>query len=387
MMEERRMEQQVKSRFYSNLLKGILILSTLLFTMGMTMKLMEQKSIASTSQVGVITNYIDETITVIAGNSGSSKFYISKNQGKSWDLIDPNGPIDMSAYLSSKAVELQFKGNKDTSPVTVMLQPLETALLAEYMVVNGEGMILLSGTSLPIEYRNGKDGQWKQVSNSLMKTSPYEMNGATLDFRTMATLTSRAGKIVNVKITKKATAPAVKLDGSKLNISGLKVGETQYRVGDSTTWIDFAPSDTKVKTLDLRVLLAPTLPENTPIPAGIIEFRKKATDKKMASAVKVIEVPTQRIAPENVLVTGTTVSAIDNNGKTKYEYAVLPNNTQLNLNTLKWTGFTSSKAVVAKNAKLGDRILVRLKSETDSKTKNVIPASTYKSFIVTMLTY
>lgn len=347
------------------------------------LKFIEASPIATqANQVNVTLDYLQETALVLPGTGNSTKFYFSKNKMKSWELIDPYGPIDISALLSSKEVSIYFKGNKDTVPAEVKLQAANSSLKAEYKVFNGEGRIMLLGASSPVEYRKGSYGQWSTVLNNMVVATPFEMNGATLYFRTQATKQLRAGKAITVKVPKKPTAPSVKLDGSRLNLSGLKAGQTQYRVGDSNIWLEFQSADSKIKTLDLKSLLGPALPVNVSIPAGTIEFRNKATDKKVASAVKVIEVSRQPVTPENLKLEGTNLTVFDNNKKNYYEYTIVSAGETIDLSKARWTSFTSTKPVVIKKAVIGDKIYVRLKATTDPTTKNVIPASTYKEFTV-----
>ncbi len=339
-----------------------------------------------TSRVTVTIDYLEETARVTAGPANSTKFYVSKDKMKTWESIEPNSPMDISAILSTKEVTLCFKGNKDTLPAEVVLQKEDSSLKAVYSVFNGAGRILLTGTNFPIEYRKNTSSQWKPVGSTTFLTALYETYGTTLYFRTTADVSRRAGKIVSVKVTKRPSAPSVKLDGSKLYITGLKAGETQYRVGDSTVWIDFAPADAKLKTKDLKDFLGTE--SNSAIKAGVIEFRTKYDDgkKKLASSVRIIEVPAQPIAPANVTIAGTTITSQDTDKKKYYEYAVVTGTAALNAATAKWSSFTSAKPVIVKGANVGDRIYVRAKSYTDKETKLVIPASLPRELPVMSIT-
>lgn len=375
-------QPKVKNIVTTIFIRFVLFFALVLVTAG-GLKIIEASMVATgPNQVNVTIDYIQEIAIVYPGTGNSTKFYFSKNKMKSWELIDPYGPIDISTLLSSKEVSLYFKGNKDTVPVEVKLQAADAGLKAEYKVINGEGRILIMENTSLVEYRKGTYGQWSTVPNNMIITTPYEMNGATLYFRTQATLQKRAGKPISIKVPKKPTAPSVKLDGSRLLITGLKTGQTQYRVGDSTQWLEFQPTEDRTKTLDLKSLLGASLPVNVPIPAGTIEFRNKATDKKVASAVKVIEVPMQPSTPENLMLEGTRLTVFDNNLKTYYEYTVITKGEAIDLSTARWTSFTAKKPVDIKKAMIGDKICVRLKATTDPTTKNVVPASTYKEMTV-----
>lgn len=346
---------------------------------------------AGTNQVNVKIDYLEEIATVTAGSNLSTKFYMSTDQ-KNWEVLDPTGITDISVYLSSKEVKLYFKGNKDTSINTVILQGEDRSLKVAYTVLNGEGRIVISNTAFPVEYRNGSNGSWKIATNN-MPTARYEIKGATLYFRTAATQDRRAGKIVSVRIPKRPNAPSVKLDGSKLCITGLKSGQTQYRVGDSTIWQTFLPQNSKTTTMDLRTIL--NVPADAVfIPAGVIEFRTLPSKNKVYSAVKVLEIPAQPIVTEQITLAGTTLTVVDTNVKHNYEYTIVPQNTNFDLTKAKWSSVPvkkgdttkSIRSVVVKNVAVKDKIYVRQKSYTDSTTKQVVPASTIKVLTVESIT-
>lgn len=336
------------------------------------------------TEVSVTIDYLEETAFVSAGSSGSTKLYISTDNQKNWELIDPTGVVDLSSILQTKDVTIYFKGNKDTQAKGVMLKGENKDLKVTYTVFNGEGKVDLNiGTG--VIYRKGVDGIWKTATPG-MSTTIYELKGATLYFRLQATSYSRAGKVVSLKIPKRPTAPSVKLDGSKLSITGLKAKETQYRIGDNTTWTTFLPTDTKSKSIDLSTLIGTSSISNIALPAGVIELRTIGSVKKATSAVKVIEVAAQRIVPDAITVSGSTISISDTVTTNVYEYTKVERNAIFNMATAKWTAIPSKKSAVVPKIAIGDKVLVRLKSITDSKTKQIIIASTYKEFTISSLT-
>lgn len=335
------------------------------------------------SQVNVKINYIDEIATITTGPGNSTKFYLSVDKKKSWELID--SAVDISTLLTSGENVIYFKGNKDEKPVEVTLQGEDKSLEVKYKINYGVGQIDFN-TTQPVEYRKGSNGTWKTATNH-MSTYYYEVKGATLYFRYPATENKRAGSIVTVKIAKRPSAPSVKLDGSKLYISGLKVGETQYRVGDSLEWKTFTSTDTKTKTIDLSSLLGGSITNNTPIPGGVIEFRTFGGEKKVNSIVKEIKVAGQpTINTTLVNLSGTKLTILDTNTKKTYEYTRVDGNAEFDINKAKWSNITSSRAIIIPKASVGDRIYVREKSYTDPSTKQVIPASTFYVLTVQSIT-
>lgn len=340
------------------------------------------------TSVPVKVNYIDETVMVPSASCTSTKFYMSTDNCKTWDLIDNSksstNTIDISTLLSSREITIYFKGNKNTQPTPVVLQAEDKTLKPMYKVVPGSGINSYKGviefsTSRKIQYRKGPNGVWIDAV-SPMETSMYEMKGATLYFR-MAPSSNpdlRAGKIVSVRIQKRPNAPSIRLDGSKLCLTGLKSGATQYRVGDAADWITFT-SDNKTSYINLTSLPGVSASVNGNLPKITVELRIPATDKKVASAAKVIEIPEQPIlAPATVKLELSTLSVIDTDQKRAYEYTVADTLNPFDLSKARWSTFTSKKPVIIRNnnVHIGSIIYVRIKSATDKVTKQIIPAST-----------
>ncbi len=337
------------------------------------------------AQVAVAVNYFNETATISTGPGGSTNFYISLDKGKTWEGISA-GETDIAAFMSTKEVQVYFKGNKDTIPNIVTLMAEPAAPEVTYLSIGGIGRITFtSDTGMAVEYRKGTNGTWKPAVNN-MSTALYEIKGTTLYFRTAATAVSRPGKIASVRISKRPNAPSVKLDGSKLILTGFKPGETEYRINDDVAWTTFPTADLKAKTISLYTLFAAGVTSNSPIPAGKIEFRTKGTDKKITSASKMIEIPLQLTIPNVVMMNGTTLTITDSTPKRMYEYAKVPAGTAYNLATAKWTSVSPNKPTVISKVNINDKVYVRVKSTTDSLTKQIIPASTYKDFVITAIT-
>jgi len=337
-----------------------------------------------TNKVVVTINYIDEIAAVTTGPGISTKFYMSTDN-KNWEIVDTPSAIDLSAILSTKAVTIYFKGNKDPDVTTVLLPMEDNSLKATYIISGGSGYVVINPV-IPVEYKKGVNGAWKMGSNQ-MPTAMYEIKGATLFFRTPAAANQRAGKVVTVKIGKRPTPPSVKIDGSKLGITGAKIGETQYRIGDNTNWTTFTSTNSTAKSIDLLTTLLPAATANTPIPVGSIEIRSMGTDKKLSSGVKLIDVSLQPIVPDAISVSGSTITVTDTNTKRLYEYTVVTKGLALNLETAKWTAIRVNTPVIVKNVAINDKVLVRLKSITDPITKQLVLASTYKEVTLTAISY
>lgn len=315
-------------------------------------------------------NYANQTVN-ITSNGGSTKFYMSTDN-KNWELIDA-GDLDITPYLTTKAVTLNFKGNKDAA-TSIILPAEEKSFVPLYKIVAGVGKIEYS-SNLGVQYRNGPNGIWQSVTGGAISTSMFEVRGATLFFRTTPTATVRAGKIVSVKVPKRPTAPSAKLDYTKLCITGVKANETKYRIGDNLTWT-LVPVVNGANYIDVSTLLGGSTAANVAIPAGTIELMTSGNDKKLNSAVRVIEVPLQpTLDPSIVSLTGTTLKVTDTT-KT-YEYTKIAVTDTLDFNKARWTTIPSSGIAIVKNTVVNDKIYVRIKSTTDKTTKIVSLPSTY----------
>lgn len=336
--------------------------------------------VAKASQVTVTVDYNSETMNV--KSALSTKFYISTDQ-KTWEMIE-GSDIDISTFLTTKDVLLYVKGNKDIDQISITLPARNSNLKPVYRVVAGVGRIEFTSATA-VQYRNGSDGMWYNAV-SPMSTVLYEFKGTTLFFRTAPTPSSPAGKLVTVKVPKRPTAPSAKLDAGKLSITGIKSGETQYRVGDNPIWNTYTSTNGS-NYIDISSLLGGSTILNTAIPAGIIELRTIGDDKKVASAVKIIEVPAQiTLAASAATLNGSTLMINDNDTTKAYEYTVVTKGMPLDYSTARWTGITSKRNVIISKVNVQDRVLVRLKSITDKTTKQVSLPSTYIEFAVTSLT-
>lgn len=343
------------------------------------------------TQVNVTVNFSTELISVKAGSKGSTRFYISQDKQKSWELMDKTQDIDLTIFMKSSDNYIYFKGDKDEKVVEVKIPKPDNSLKVSYVAEPNTGkLVFTNALGKGLQYRKGVEGSWITFLGYL-DLREFEINGYTLQFRVMASTSTPAGKVVSVKIPKRQAPPTIKEDYSKFTLSGMKVGVTQYRLAGSSTWIDFKPTDPKVKTLDLTALLLPgSSPNVKPIPVGTIEFRNIGTDKKVVSGTRVVQTLAQPIAPvtSNVKLIKNSLTFLDATKDKPYEYIVLHKNETVNLQTAKWKKVTNSKEIII--TKVGtaspvpeDVIYYRLAITKDPLTKAITPASMYGSVKIT----
>lgn len=343
--------------------------------------------------VAVQYDFINDYLYIKPGGSGSTKLYFSQDKMKTWErIMNGNGLIDLSIFLKTSDNIIYVKGNLDKNIVAITLPKEEKDLKVTYYVDKGIGKLKVENQKGLLEYRKGTNGDWRDYAGYLDLTS-FEITGYTLQFRMKATANERAGKIVSVKVPKRQAPPRVKVDYSRMEISGLKAGSTlYYKTGESNPRT-FAPADSKVKTLSLYDLLfnQSIAPNSQRLPAGSIEFQTAADEKKIASAIVLVEFEEQPLAPEGKIVLDkTTVTFPDATKTLTYEYTVLHASEKLELSAAKWTKVSSNKPFEIKKVGKaspapGDIIYYRLSSTTHKETKVVTPASMYSKVIITIV--
>ncbi len=346
--------------------------------------------------VKVTVNYSSEQIYVFAGPANSTKFYFSQDKMKTWERT--YGGIDLSIFLKTSDNTIYFKGNQDKAIVAVTLPKEDKDLKVTYYIdqvgTTTVSRLKLENVTRPIvEYRKGTYGKWMVYPNGGIDLSSYEITGYTLQFRLQATEFERAGRVVSVKIPKRQAPPKIKVDYSKMEISGIKAGSTLYYKNGELYPRLFAPEDSKIKTISLYDLLfSQSVTPNTQIlPAASLEFQTAATDKKAASSIIVVDFAEQPQAPSGkITVDKTTVAFPEATKATPYEYVVLHPGENLDLAKVKWTKVTSDKPFEIKKVGKatpapGDVIYYRLASTTNKDTKIVTPASMYTQINITVV--
>ena len=349
-------------------------------------------STTSKSSLTVKANYLKETITV--SGDGGKKVYMSTNKGKTWELIEGT-ELELACYLKTADTELYFKKAGEDAYAILKLPKEEKTLTAKYVVTSTGGKLNLSVTT-GVEYRKGTNGNWITYDAATFSTARYENTGFTLQFRTKATEDKRAGKIVSVKIAKKPTAPSISVDYSDLYLKGLKSGTMEYRLSTASNWTTFSVLSGQAALLDLYTVLNSangTVDKTTTLlKEGDIEVRTKATENKLASAIRLVHIPAQQPAPTNATVklTNDTLVISDASTKKPYEYTILAANEAFDISKVVWKKVTTTKGVSIKKfgsalTVNGSVVYVRLASHKDTATGEISVASLPMKITVTGL--
>ena len=138
-------------------------------------------------------------------------------------------------------------------------------------------------------------------------------------------------------------------------------------------------------------MLQKEIPVNTvPIPATSIEFRFMATNKKVASAIRLIEIIEQPAKPDptSIKVDGSELTFPQASTTNPFEFVILHGSEVIDLATVKWKKVTNDKPVnISKfgtfTPTVGDVIYYRLAMVANTKTGEVKPASMYGAYVIT----
>lgn len=342
---------------------------------------------ASTISVTEI-DYEKLTLTVQATEADSKIFYAASKTASTWDEIpgdlDENHQItmDISWVSLSKDYTLYLKGDKAADPIQVTLPKQNTKFKAALNTEKSEFTFSNKGSSDVIYWRKSTSTEWKVFNQSEMKNllESYSLKGISLVFCAGQVKGTSAGspgerpsKISTVKVTKRASAPGVTFNYGTMTFSVKNTME--YKLSENSEWA--AITDT---TLSLKDVMPQVLYDNGGKDMGEdetvgIDFRLKATTKKVASQTKTLKISRQEDTPtDNILYAATgskqlelqviaSGSAMEASSGNPYEYTVVKEGEELDIYTAKWTAMTSKTTQISDTtAPAGSSIYVRKKS-------------------------
>jgi hypothetical protein len=206
----------------------------------------------------------------------------------------------------------------------------------------------------------------------------------------------RASDAVKLKISELKASPTTDIDGSKFRVE-LKYGQ-EYRITKGATtsaWTQV--TDRAVRSLKLLDMLGdPTYGSaSNPFPAMTIEVRNFATSKAASSKItKIVLDKAQRVMSPtnevNITYNGVknVIMTIPNASTSKpYEYCVVMDPADFNVETARWTKVTKNTGVniLASKAPENSYIIVRMTEiKYNAKTNTSLElASTHRQYKVT----
>lgn len=364
--------------------------SKIIFLFGMMCLLLTgfllPKTYASAAEIAVKEiNYYNSSMTLQVSNRDTEVYYSDANK-KNWEVLegewinDNTIVMDISWVSPLKNQVITLKGNYEEKITTVVIPKQATNFKASYNKLKGT-MSFSNVGARTIQWRKKNSSTWKTVNQSTIATelSYFFTNGATVVFRLApingydhTNVGMRASKEVTVTIPKKATAPSVKLDGSKFVISAAK-GLVYRKVesdGSVGQWI------TKSSSSDL--LLADVAKEAMYHSDGTmkevtLQFRKNATSSSQVSNIATLVIPIQEGPPkeekDGITLSYTSSSSLSIQVKsasatTPFEYTIVKKDQSLNYNSAKWSTIDNNNgiAITKSNAPEGSRIYLRKKT-------------------------
>lgn len=380
----------------------VLCFGLLLAVTGHSARLMAAEGENTAQPVKPVSIDYEELWLVVDAGDNTAVYYSDKAQ-KVWTeaVKDTDGKyyIDISWLKSTSNVAIALKGDRNDEVVSIPIAARESKFKVKFDKVKGT----LSFTSLPadtvnFEWRKATSYEWHTVSvadagkadsafgqeieklrvagASIYVRLPQEKGVAGAD-GTFG-VGKRQSKEVKVSISKRVTAPKIKINGAKLLLNTTTAME--YSTDNGKTWTKAA------KNMSLETVAPGAL--GTGAKDVTVWFRKAATAKAGYSKTFVLEIPAQRTAP-TVSAGGTAeVSYESSDGKfylsfssasktSPYEYTVVKSGSTLDMAKASWRAVTSAKkiSVSPRTAPEGSTIYVRKKMTSQTKTTEFALAS------------
>ena len=377
-------------------------------------------------------NMVDyENENIIVNNNGNTKIYFAteNDAGRgSWEVMPADAgltsEIDFSWVLPTAEQVIVIKGEDGTQRRVTLKErtrKLEVSISYDRIVLLNKSDSIASllnimssaGTGeepidfTDLEWRKGENSSWKDpYLLTLAQLEKLQIKGTSLYFRIKAendttdgTKGRRVSKEVRLKIAKKASPSAVRIDGGNFTAE-IRYGK-EYRVthgGVTSNWVKV--TDRSTRNVPLSVILNGTaygyLADDI-FPEMVIEVRNYATTRAAASKISEIHLDEQRkllgeikneeapkdadSSDKNIYLTynGTANIAItipSASTDNPYQYAIV--NTEKPFEKISWTNITRSSAVkvLATKATEGSGIIIRQKDIKTGTSDSVILAST-----------
>lgn len=393
--------------------KIIVFFAAFAITLGTMLFVYHGYAKAAGNSVSVVAiDYDAETITIKANPLDTQIYYSNKSQS-TWDTV--YGKIDSKTHLITMDISwisktssyvLSLKGDKSTTPITVVLPKQVSSFRVSLDYTTNIIRFMNYGEAKEVYWRKENTTVWNTIridnyddiqafQNDVER---FSLQGITLYFRlgqvpgTSETDTgSRPSKETTLKITKRATAPSINADFAK-GIIPIK-STMEYKDASSEEWIN-----AKTSTLDMKDIAALAYySETNKEPKDVmIDIRLKATMSKVASGRTTITIPAQEITKSDnieieyigstqcklnitkkeITVDGEKVTLGEASTTNPYEYTIVKVERSLE-DSATWVEVTSPSVVIKEeDAPAGSKIFIRKKATATS-----LPSVPYKTTI------
>lgn len=337
-----------------------------------------------------------DVLTMDVYPNGNSITYYSTDK-KTWYEVEGVKTADNAAYVmdiswvSSKVdTTLYFKGDVVTTVISVTLPKTDTS----FKVIYDKADILFDfencDDATSFQWKKDTDYNWNTVSlenssasyqNFMNKIETFLVKGIKLTFRIAqvpGTSDSEPGerpsKEVTVSLTKRANAPNIIVNSSKLTLNTTE--NYEYYNEKKKTWIECD------KSMTLEDIAPETLYKNGGKTTTLM-IRIAATSTKTYSKTAYVTIPGQTAPPsigsskEDVsyyYMNGKLCLQFNNASKTDvYSYAIVKPGSELDIATAKFTTVTNTmqRTLSQSTAPEGSIIYVRKHGTNANTSKNV----------------
>ena len=369
-------------------------------------------SVAQVDRVTIVGIDYDELTLTVKGNKDDSKiFFANKKNASTWDEIpgelDGNKQInmDISWISASSDYTLYLKGDKTKEPLKVVIPKQNKKFNAKLNTLENKFTFTNKGSATDIYWRKSTSTEWTKYDEDEMTglLERFSLKGISLVFRTgqvkgtsATNVGERPSKIYTVKIAKRAGAPSVSLDYKTMTFAVKKTMEYKLSTEGSDKWTDITATSLNLDTILPYVMYdkyqelveAGTIEDGDKIS---VDFRTKATSKKVASQIFTLEVPGQKQTQKDNIVFGYTGSKqceikikeleLDDENVLEaasptnvYEYTVVEEGEKLDIHEAEWKSITSDTVKISsKIAPENSTIYVRKQGTgKDLPTKEVV---------------
>ncbi|MBO4496589.1 MAG: hypothetical protein J5739_00130 [Lachnospiraceae bacterium] len=382
-----------KNRVIVKVLAGA-ILSCLLGIVAFSVN--AEASEASAVVIGV-TDY--EALTMEIIRNGNTIIYSSLDNKKTWNEVEGTVSgdkliMDIQFADATKNVDIWLKGDKETKVVKVTIPKQSVAFKAKYDRATGRFEMSGYDDKTQFRWRKSSDYNYKTVDINPNSSSNIAFckevdalgikgakiyigltgkNGTGID-----DMGARPCKEVLITIPKKASAPNIKLNTTKLTFNTRETMEYQL-VGSGSTW------KACKKNMSLAEIAPAALVENGAKNVSV-KFRTAATSSKPASLECFVTVKAQRTGPSigasgdvtvaagtGKLAGKTVVTFVNTSKELPIEYKIVKPGETIDI-TKGWKLIKQAGKTVnftEKKLPKGSKILVRYKGINANANKNI----------------
>ncbi|MBR6396020.1 MAG: hypothetical protein IKS09_03525 [Lachnospiraceae bacterium] len=336
-------------------------------------------------------------LTVCIDTAGNNICYYSKDKNKWYELeyIRAAGGdliMDISWTNANADTKIYFKGDKNEKVVTLTLPKKNSALKCKFDAADGSLEFDETEDATQFQWKKSTDTVWTTVSlnessasfkNFVNSLESLRFKGAKIIVRTpyqngtgILDTGARVSKEITVMIPKRANAPSVSVNLTKLTVN---TNDTlEYSLDGGLTWTDCEKNMAVSDILSGRA-------------SGTVIIRKAATEKAGYSKTATLVIPERAAAPAGIShYTENKMFVLQINGASTaepYEYAVIKPGYSFDETTSPWRGISSSKPVKINKttAPAGSIICVRKKGKAANAARGIaltLP-SKYTQIVVT----